>query len=323
MGGVVERYASLVARQRGVLSRAQALGLGCSEDSIQRRLATGEWTAVFPAVYRVVGAPRAWLQTLKAATLWAGDGAAISHRAAAALWRMDGFAPGTVELSAPFSLRCGKPGLSLHRAPNLLPSDIRSIDGIPATSASRTLIDLGRVCSHQQLEEALECCLRRGLTTVDRLQSRLSSSGTSGRKGAAALGRLLKSRPPVAAAAESILETRLLQLFRQEELPDPARQLEVRDGNQLIARLDFAFPLQRLAIETDGADHHLRPAKWKSDHDRRNALLALGWICIVATWHQVHFEPVRLVAHVRRTLQSRGWVEKPRLARKKRKTSGR
>src|SRR5207302_8127923 len=40
-----------------------------------------------------------WQQRLMAAQLWAGEGAAISHRAAAALWELDGFEPGTVELT--------------------------------------------------------------------------------------------------------------------------------------------------------------------------------------------------------------------------------
>ncbi|HKN50123.1 MAG TPA: hypothetical protein VJ010_07835 [Actinomycetota bacterium] len=59
-----------------------------------------------------------------AATLWAGPESAVSHRSAAALWKLDGIeADGVVELTA----RCRNPdvpaGITLHRSKLLTPSE--------------------------------------------------------------------------------------------------------------------------------------------------------------------------------------------------------
>ena len=59
------------------------------------------WSRLYPAVYRVAGVPETWRQALMAACLAWGDGAVVSHIAAAALWGLVGFEPGRVELSVP------------------------------------------------------------------------------------------------------------------------------------------------------------------------------------------------------------------------------
>src|SRR5256714_7015750 len=85
-----EELGRLIARQRGVLSRSQALEAGLGRGAIQHRLDSGEWQRLHPGVYRMRGAPPSWEQRLMAATLWAGPESAVSHRSAAALWKLDG-----------------------------------------------------------------------------------------------------------------------------------------------------------------------------------------------------------------------------------------
>ena len=76
----------LAARQHGVFTRAQALALGVTPRTADRRARTGTWELLYPAVYRLAGAPVTWRQSLLAACFAWGDGAVISHRAAGALW---------------------------------------------------------------------------------------------------------------------------------------------------------------------------------------------------------------------------------------------
>src|SRR5918912_1342665 len=74
---------ALAIRQFGVLSRAQALQLGMSEQSIARRLGGRDWTSMCRNVYRITGFDPSWRQVLMAGCLW---GPAIaSHRSAASL----------------------------------------------------------------------------------------------------------------------------------------------------------------------------------------------------------------------------------------------
>jgi hypothetical protein len=81
-------------RQRGLVTRRQALRAGLSKAQVDRLVAGGKWKVLFPCVYGLPGAPRCWEQSLMGACLW-GD-AVASHRSAAALWSLEGFAPGEI-----------------------------------------------------------------------------------------------------------------------------------------------------------------------------------------------------------------------------------
>ena len=58
------------------------------------------------------------------------------------------------------------------------------------------------------------------------------------------------------AAPESPLERRFLRLLRAAGLPEPEVQYPIRDGERLVARVDFAYPEIRLAMEVDGYRWH-------------------------------------------------------------------
>src|ERR1051326_2205207 len=90
----------VAAQQHGLVSRSQLLAAGLLEGAIWRRLVRHELEQVLPGVYRVPGSPATWLQSLMGVCLWAGNGASASHRAAAALWDIDGFPEGPLEVRA-------------------------------------------------------------------------------------------------------------------------------------------------------------------------------------------------------------------------------
>ena len=74
---------------------------GLSSDTIDRRVSSAAWERLYPGIYRLAGVRATWKQSLLAACLGWGTGAVISHRAAAALWELPGFSPGTIELIVP------------------------------------------------------------------------------------------------------------------------------------------------------------------------------------------------------------------------------
>ena len=232
------------------------------------------------------------MQELHGACLAAGTGTAASHRAAAGLWRLDGIAPGAVELSVPRDMTYRRH--VLHRVRDLAEVDLTTVDGIPVTTLARTLVDLGGVVDDLVLERALESALRAGLS-LRRLVWRLDALGGRGRPGAAALRRVLDQRRGTV-PTESELETRFVQLVRDAGLPDPERQYEVRDGSGLVARIDFAYPTRRLAIELDGFGPHAD--RFQRDRTRQNRLVLLGWTVLRFTWADV----IERRAHVVATL---------------------
>ena len=303
MEQAIERCRELATAQYGVISRKQVLWLGLSKRAIDSRLLNREWIRIFPAVYRVSGTSPSWLQMLKAATLWAGEGAAASHRAAAALWELDGFPEECIEISVPHSSSSTTDGAIVHCPSQLMRSEIVIRAGIPVTRVARTILDLGAVETPLKVEVALESALHQKRVTVDQLNECLAASGKRGRRGARTLRSILLNRARDASPTESVLETHLLALFRREGIPQPERQVEVIWGNGLIARLDFAYRSRRLAIEADGAEFHLRRLRWEGDQVRRNALVARGWCFLVVTWSRLQRDPRGVAAEVRRALE--------------------
>jgi very-short-patch-repair endonuclease len=93
-----------------------------------------------------------------------------------------------------------------------------------------------------------------------------------------------------------------LRLLRSAGLPSPVCQYEIRNNGRLIARVDFAYPSVRLAIEADGYEWHSSRSRWQRDLARRNALLALGWRVMHVTAKDLDERPETVVATVKAAL---------------------
>ena len=285
-----------------MISRRQAVDGGATRAFIERRVASGRWLTLFPRVYRMAGAPRSWRQQVMAACLACGDAAAASHRCAGALVALPGLEKGTAEISVPRRRHIERRGIVVHRVAELGRADVTRIDGIPSTTATRTLIDLAGILARHDLEEVLDDALRRRITSVSRLRSRIDALSRRGRPGIGVIDALVRARAGVGAVPESVLETRLTQLLRKAGLPRPVAQYPVRDGGRVIARVDLGYPERRLAIEADGYRWHSSRVSWDRDIERRNRLTATGWRVVHVTWSDVEDRPGEVVERVRRAL---------------------
>lgn len=275
----------IAAEQHGVVSRAQALATGMTPREIQHRLSSGKWQSALPGTYVPLAVPRSWHQDLAAACLWAGEASAISHRAAAALWELDPFRPGLVELTTSRWIRSSD--IVIHHSRRFPRCDVSTRNGIVVTSPTRTLIDLGAVSSDEDVEIAMDCALRRGLTSIPYIRRRLARIGGRGARGAGVLRRLLDSRDPACAPTESVLESRFRALVRRAGLQPPITQQVIQSEQGLVARVDFAYTDIRLLIEVDGWDHHANKEIWQHDLHRNNTLTNLGWKVLRFSWADV------------------------------------
>jgi very-short-patch-repair endonuclease len=273
----------LVAAQHGVFTRLQAIETGLTEGMVRGRLAAGRWDRLHPGVYRLTGSPPTWRQHVMAVCLAWGPGSVISHRTAAALWRLAGFEQGLVELIVLRSRRRALPGI-VHRPNALAPVDIATLDAIPLTSPARTLLDLAGVVPRDMVEEALDDALRRKLVSMSRLRWRLRETAGMGTPGAATIKALLDIRATDGVVPQSVFETKLLRALRAAGLPKPLIQHEVRDRGRLVGVVDFAYPDARLAIEAEGYRWHSGRGRFERDLARRNALTALDWRVIHVSW---------------------------------------
>jgi very-short-patch-repair endonuclease len=75
-------------------------------------------------------------------------------------------------------------------------------------------------------------------------------------------------------------------------------------GGRFLARVDFAYPQWRIAIEYEG-DHHRERAAFRRDVSRYNALRAAGWLVLRFTADDVLRRSGQLVQQVRDAIAER------------------
>ena len=270
-----------MSRQHGVISLAQALGLGLPQRAVERRVETGAWIRRLPRVYAAAAAPPSWEQRLMAAVLWGDAGAAASGRAAARLWELPGFAAPAVEVTIPRRRKAPR-GVTL-RGRAIDPVDLTVRRRIPVTTPGRTLLDLSARCRFDALDVAVHHGIRAGLVTPAEL-SRLSEGfGGRGACGAPLLRKVLRAYVAEAAAPQSPLEARVLRLLRRSGLPAPVRQHEVRLPDGRRRYLDFAWPSIKVAVEADGYQWHSSRSAWERDRRRLRELADQGWQVVSVT----------------------------------------
>jgi very-short-patch-repair endonuclease len=162
--------------------------------------------------------------------------------------------------------------------------DIAPRQRIPVTTVARTLFDLAGVVGQTTVDLAMATALRRRLTTLQQLDETLGRLARRGRAGTTKFRRALELHNRTPAQTESEAEHLILRLLMKHGLPAPVPQYEIRrpDGS-LVARVDFAYPDFKIAIEYDSYAHHLGTEAHDRDGARRNAILRLQWYPITAT----------------------------------------
>jgi hypothetical protein len=268
----------------GVFSAHHLRELAVSRHVRTHRLTTRRWELVYERVYRIVGTLLTWRGRLLGACWAAGPRALASHRSAAELWELPGCSTKFVEITCSRWRRAQQAGLVVHESLVLADEDATTVDGIPVTTVPRTLFDLAGVVGSGTLDLAIATALRRHLTTRRALEATFDRLGRRGRPGTAQFRKALKLHLADGAQTESEAEHRILRLIAKHGLPTPVPQYEIRrpDG-QLVARVDFAYPDLKIAIEYDSYAHHLGTEAHDRDGARRNAIVALAWLPITAT----------------------------------------
>ncbi|MFC5063873.1 endonuclease domain-containing protein [Actinomycetospora atypica] len=226
---------------------------------------------------------------VRAASVAAGPGAVVTGWSAALWWRCDvlPWPPPPVELAVPDRRVRAAPGLVAHRS-RIRAEDVTLEDDLLVTTTLRTAYDL-----------VVRSDLDTGIVAADGL-------GHVGRFGRADLLAIAEELGPrrgcrriaevaqlMDPKAESPQETRVRLRLLRAGLPHPVTQFEVLDRRRFVARVDFAWPESKLALEYDGWDHTVDDRRG-IDVDRIDDLRRLGWTVIVVT---------------NRQYRRRGWIE--------------
>jgi len=296
--------ARIAAAQEGLFTRRQALEVGLDACWVSRRRKSGLIVREYERVYRFAGAPQSLKQQLKAITLRAPGKVWVSHRGSGGFWQLDDVPAGTLEFTTSAGIKAASRAIHLHSVNGMPARDVTEVSGLPITTVHRTLIDLGAVVDADTVEIALECALRRRITTVDRLIRRLDEVGGRGRRGSGVLRAVLERRDPAAPPTDSALEVRFLLLVRRHRLPVPIHQQVIRDENGFVARVDFAYPEAGVIIEVESRKHHLSPADWERDLRRHNRLATQGKRVLRITYKRMLDDSNGVAAEIRAALRA-------------------
>jgi hypothetical protein len=235
------RAAAIASRQHGVITAEQLAWVGLSPSAISRRVAAGRLFRVYRGVYAVGHPGLSAKGRYKAATLACGEGCALSHRSAGALWEMIAPADGPVHVTVPVAGgRAIREGIRIHRSPSLVARFVTVRDNIPVTRPRRTLEDLRSELDEGELRNAL----RRG----EFLRLPLDGFSLTGN------------------ATESELERIFLALCRRFRIQTPETQVRIDRY-----RVDFLWRAEKLIVETDGYRYHRGSVAFEDDRAETTA----------------------------------------------------
>jgi very-short-patch-repair endonuclease len=289
------RILRLAADQHGVVTRVQLLAAGIGPDRVDRRLAAGVLRQVHRGVYVVGPVIAPWCREM-AATLACGAPAVVSHRSAAAVWKLLPPEPADapVDVALPHGNR-RRTGIRVHRMRSLQPDEVDRQEGIPITTPTRTLLDLAAVLGARDLERAAAEALAARLTSTRRLRTLLDRH--AGRPGVGSLRALVDDRP---ARTRSCAEEVFLALVRRAQLPQPDANAAA-NGYQV----DFFWRTERVVVEVDGFAYHASRRSFEADRRRDAVLAAAGVRVIRVTWRQLEGEAEAVIARLAQVLATR------------------
>lgn len=292
----------LARRHAGVVTRADACSVGLSPSAFHRRVRRERWRVVFKGAWLVPGVEMTADARRWAAVLTSGVGAALSHGTAAVLLKLHRpIEPGPIHVVRRYGKRAdGRAGLVRHRSRAFDERDRTTAEGLPVTTAARTIMDLADRMRVWELEAMLLTARQRGLLDVnDVVEQHERRRGLRGSGRFLAAGRLLAED-----GADSILERRARRVLvdaglRPSSAPHP---IACHDGR--VRHVDIAFPDDRFGIECDGFASH-DPGNdqvFERDRQRWRRMQEAGWRLTWLTWRRLHRDPGSLVDEVTRAL---------------------
>jgi len=299
---IPEEALDLLDYQAGVLSRAQALRAGMTDQRIARAARSGRWQRLHTGVYAAFSGEPGRTAMLWAAVLRAGPAAVLSHHSAAELHGLLATPIPEIHVMVPTGRQIAPiSGVILHYS-SLVARERHPALRPPRTRVEETVLDLAH--SADSLDTAVSwilrgCASRR--TTPDRIAATMAQRAR------------MRWRTELSAAlglgadgVHSLLEFRYVtRVERPHGLPAGTRQNQViRSGRHQYQ--DVAYQAYGVVVELDGRAAHPVEFRWR-DIRRDNASTVDGQATLRYGWPDVTQQPCLVAAEVGAVLARRGW----------------
>jgi hypothetical protein len=302
----VESVDDLLARQSGLVSRAQTIDAGLAPHDIRRRLRNREWAVVHPGVYVDHTGPLTWLQRAWSAVLLAWP-ATLCHgsalRAVDGPGRRDNDEHGPIHVAVDRRRSVRAPdGVVVHRLADL---DAKAMwnTSPPRLRIEEAVLDLAAEATSDF--EAIAClgdAVQSRRTTADRMLDAL------GRRTRLRRRRFLKAvlRDVKEGACSALEHAYLTRVERPHGLPVAERQV-VASSRGPIYR-DVLYEAHCLVVELDGRAVHGRPRAHDRDLERDLDAAVDELMTVRLGWGQVVDRPCSTADKLARLLARRGWT---------------
>lgn len=299
----MHQVVAIAERQHGVLTRKQLLSLGVGERAIPRWVRVGRLHRIYPGVYSIGHRLLTHNGSGMAACLACGDGAALSHRSAAGMWRLLAHDGRSWDVTVPRGSggRSGPRGVRVHHSRGFSAAVTTVRQGVPVTTIERTLLDLAGAVSAQLLQRAVHEAEVLRLLNVSAVQNTISDG--RGRGGTKALAAAIGVSAPDPDNSEFV--HRFLVLCKAHGLPPPSVKTYLDSGRPTQTEVDILFHEHGVIVELDGAAVHMTRKRFEEDRRRDAALLARGYVTLRFTWRRLTEDSDNVAAEIHAVLVQR------------------
>ena len=276
----------LASTQADVVASWQLRDAGWSPDRIAHHARRGAWRPVHRGVYLLTSA-RVRREQLWFAAVLTAPNTVLSHGSAAACWGFHHFERGFEVVSRPGKGGPRRHGSLLVMRSTRLDGDLTRHEGLPITTAARTLLDMAAGLEDKRLRRAFRESIRLRATTSARI---LECLGRHPRRPGAprleAIARRYGSIPYERTRSDP--EGHALELLHDAGAEPPL--VNVRIAGE---EADLAFPARRVIVEVDGPQYHL----FREEDSRKTAIWRrAGWDVRRISSDRVYSHPDHLAA---------------------------
>lgn len=286
-----------------VLLRAELMARLGGRRPLERALASGDWERVLRGTYAPRGSAADLSVRCRAAVRLLPEHAVVADRCLLWLHGVDVLPPGPPRLEVVVPRGAVLPvrrGL-LARTALVRPQDrvLVGVHRVRCLRLARAAVDLMRRLPLTEAVVVADAVQHAALLSRVELQDEVVEHATL--RGVRRARRALELSD---GRAESPPESRVrLALVLAGLAPVP--QHEVRVQGRLLARVDLAFPAERIAVEYDGRAVHEREDAFTRDRQRQNDLVRAGWLVLRFTAADLRFGAASVVAQVDAALRLR------------------
>jgi hypothetical protein len=265
------RVRHLAAQQHGLITAAQARGIGLSSSSLAHRVAMGDLRWLSQRVLAIEGTPDTELQRVLFVALDAGPGSALSHTTALAHWGVRGFLLEPVHVVRHRAQHDHPvPGAHLHEVRFLPRREVRTLEGVPVVSPSLALLQVAGLASvsTSTLARAIDAAWSDRLVSPSSLAAIDAMMSRQGRRGIVRFRQLVEERGPGYIPPASNLEARFASLLDRAGLPRMQRQVDCSSEEGWIGRVDFRDLTEPFVVEIQSERFHRGLTAQRADRDR-------------------------------------------------------